>query len=481
MTFPLNTRRPACHETARIQNRVESLRKSRRRQSNTDHSVSSTDSSSVSSYGGMSTFSDRSTRSDKKKSQPKYAVEFNPTHPIPLTAITYEMVLKVMDTWEQLRCIPKWEATAGEMFVRKIFELDPETITMFGFAADTKYDDPALSDDAAFMAKSTRLLKAIDVAVGCLGPDLSPLEQQLLDLGARHTAMNCRPHHWPIVGEALMYVLGSFLGDRLGKEQRESWTVIYNFLSFHMVRGLLQSKPILAGRALLPEESKTHVLTTPAPVVVRRSPTGSSITHPGSNPTSTIRSKKNDHHQSTEKVSSVTLDCTKAVSVDEMTFNVVTDVLTSWERGIKAIPNWSAKTGVLFLRYILKHTGSEGIKLFGLPLDVQWDDPRLDVDTVVQTKGGRLIQAIDMALSFLGPDLSPLEVTLKDLGRRHYHMNCQPEHWPLVGKALFDVFRDCMGNDGVLFTIEVEESWTMLYNFLGFYMIEGLNAEKNGE
>jgi hemoglobin-like flavoprotein len=382
-------------------------------------------------------------------------VVLDATVPVPLSAITYEMVSNVMGTWEQVRQIPNWDATAGEMFTRKIFELDPETIVMFGFPASTKYDDPKLSEDKAFMAKSIRLLKAIDVAVGCLGPDLQPLEEQLLDLGARHTAMNCRPHHWPVVGKALMHVLGVCLGDRLSSADRESWTVIYNFLSFHMVRGLLQKKPILAGTAPLPEESRIQVLTTPAPVARKN-----------------IKQRR--------KVS-VTLDCTKEVHVNDITFEMVNHVLTSWEKGIRSIPNWSSKVGFIFLRYILKHTGSEGNKLFGYPSDTKWDDLGFENDPVFRKKGERLIQAIDMALSFMGPDLQPLEFTMKDLGRRHFHMECQPEHWPLVGEALLDVFRECMGEEGGLFTAQVEESWTTLYNFLGFHMIEGLNAEKRGE
>lgn len=56
----------------------------------------------------------------------------------------------VTDTWEQVRRITNWETVAGEMFTRKIFELDSDTITMFGIPADTKYDDSKLSDKQDF-------------------------------------------------------------------------------------------------------------------------------------------------------------------------------------------------------------------------------------------------------------------------------------------------------------------------------------------
>jgi hemoglobin-like flavoprotein len=164
-----------------------------------------------------------------------------------------------------MKRIPNWASVAGEQFTRKIFELDPDTITMFGFHKDTKHDDPKLSEDKAFMAKSIRLVKAVDIAVGCLGPDLAPLETQLYELGARHIAMNCRPHHWPVVGKALMHVFDECVTRKLSPEDREAWVIIYNFLSYHMVRGLVATKPCLAGTAPLPEESLGEVLTTPAP------------------------------------------------------------------------------------------------------------------------------------------------------------------------------------------------------------------------
>lgn len=425
-----------------------------RRKSNTDRSVGSTDSSSSSSTRGGSTGG----APLKKKSAAMYAVELNPNVPVPLSAISYGMVTTVVSHWEQgVKRIPKWDVVVGEKFLRKVFELDSSTITMFGFPGNIKYDDPKLSEDKAFLAKSSNLLKAIDIAVGCLGPDLSPLENQLLELGARHTVMNCRPHHWPVIGKALMFALDECLDSKLSEEDKEAWTVIYNFLSYHMVRGLLKKKPCLAGTAALPEEAtRSEFLTTPAPKeMVNASPTS-----PGS---------------------SSKLDCSKPVSTDDINFDIVTRVLVSWEKGIKIHPNWSSKTGFLFMRYIFKHCGAEGKKLMGYSDDIGWDDPSLTKDPVFLKKGMRLISGIDMAISLFGPDLSTLEYTMADLGRKHYHMDCKPEHWPLVGEALFDVFRESMGEDGAYFTAEVEEAWTIIYSFLGYHMIKGLNAEANGE
>ena len=167
--------------------------------------------------------------------------------PVPASAVSYEMVTIVIDSWEsKVRTIPNWLAVTGELFLRKMFELDPETITMFGFPEDTKYDDPELKNNEKFMAKGMRLVEAIDIAVGFLGPDLEPLEETLFELGGRHVERQCRPHHWPIVGEALFYVMEQGLGDAFTFEVREAWTILYNFLGYHMIRGLLAKCPALA-------------------------------------------------------------------------------------------------------------------------------------------------------------------------------------------------------------------------------------------
>ena len=65
------------------------------------------------------------------------------------------------------------------------------------------------------------------------------LEETLFQLGCRHVERQCRPHHWPMVGEALFYVLEQGLGDDFTFEVREAWITLYNFMGYHMIRGLL--------------------------------------------------------------------------------------------------------------------------------------------------------------------------------------------------------------------------------------------------
>jgi hemoglobin-like flavoprotein len=155
--------------------------------------------------------------------------EFDVMTPISYNEVSYEMVTMVLDSWEnKLQQIPNFLQVTGEMFMRKSFEIYPETKEMFGFPG-ARHDDPALSRNKTFMAKGVRLMRAIDMTLSFLGPDLQPLEQTLFDLGKRHVARQCKPKHWPAVGEVLFYIFEETLGDEFTPELRQAWTGKYEF------------------------------------------------------------------------------------------------------------------------------------------------------------------------------------------------------------------------------------------------------------
>jgi hypothetical protein len=167
----------------------------------------------------------------------------------PLSAITYDKVALVVSSWDTcIKSIPNWAMITGESSLRHIFRRAPETITMFGFRADLKWDDPELKNDRRFIMKGIVLIKAIDMAVSCLGPDIRPLEKQLFDVGERHVALNCRPSQWPTVGEALFDVFEECMEEgEFTQELRNAWTLMYNFWGYHMILGLVHKCPELAN------------------------------------------------------------------------------------------------------------------------------------------------------------------------------------------------------------------------------------------
>jgi len=267
------------------------------------------------------------------------------------------------------------------------------------------------------------------MAITLLGPDLETLESTLRDMGARHAAFFVRPSHWPKVGRALLYALQFCLEDRFTEELKDSWTLLYNFLGYHMVQGLLAKNP--------------------------------NLTDP------TSEAKYADQ-----------LQCTGLVSASDITYSMVSVVCDSWEQGIKKIPNWSEATGDALLRSILRQGNSEMLSIFGLA-DSTAPTAEVKLDRASLSKGIQLMKAFDMAVGFLGPDLDPLESQLRRLGRRHAVMGTRPSHWPLMGQALFEVLEEFMGSlGGPSFDEETKEAWTTVYTFWGYHMIQGV-LERN--
>jgi hypothetical protein len=152
------------------------------------------------------------------------------------------------------------------------------------------------------------------------------------------------------------------------------------------------------------------------------------------------------------------IDCTQRILSSEISYETTYLVLTSWQEKILRIPNWSLPTGESFLRHIFR-LAPVTIKLFGFSPDTKYDDPKLSQNPKFTTKGARLIQAIDMAAMFLGPDLEPFEKELYDLGWRHIAMQARPEYWPVVGEALLCTFEDHMIGG---FTQKERDAWTIV-------------------
>jgi hypothetical protein len=114
-----------------------------------------------------------------------------------------------------------------------------ECIAMFGYPLDTVFSDPALKDNSKFMKKVIAMVVALDIAVGFLGPDLEPIESQLVELGRRHGAHGCKPKHWHMVEEALFHVFEVALGEKFTPEIQMCWEILFNFLGYHMIQGLI--------------------------------------------------------------------------------------------------------------------------------------------------------------------------------------------------------------------------------------------------
>ncbi|HEY6994037.1 MAG TPA: globin family protein [Xanthobacteraceae bacterium] len=119
----------------------------------------------------------------------------------------------VRETWK--RVAPMAEA-AGNLFYRRLFELDPSTRHLF-HAADMS-------------AQRNKLLQTLDFAVGGLD-NLDALVSTVEALGRRHAGYGVTDAHYDSVGAALLWTLEQGLGPAWTPAVASAWSEVYELLA----------------------------------------------------------------------------------------------------------------------------------------------------------------------------------------------------------------------------------------------------------
>ena len=153
--------------------------------------------------------------------------------------VSFKQVDRVMASWANVEKTPNFLDVGGELLLRKMFELDSAFRVHFGFPEDADPNDPVVYQNPQFRQIGFKLFAVFDKAIHFLGPDLEPLEEELRDLGRRHIHMGALPEHWPLVGQALFHTLEQMLGDQFSGKTKASWEVVYHFMAYNMVMGLV--------------------------------------------------------------------------------------------------------------------------------------------------------------------------------------------------------------------------------------------------
>ena len=160
--------------------------------------------------------------------------------------VPFEVIQAVDDSWRTIRAIPDYEAVAGTILFKKIFELAPGAIGMYTFGPQfaPSGDDDQIKEDLytspLFLRHAKGVVQMLDAAINMLGPDMVPMENALKGLGAKHVEFGVLPPHYAIVGEALLYTLGAALGDGWTPKVQQGWEAIYDFVSTKMMDGAEQ-------------------------------------------------------------------------------------------------------------------------------------------------------------------------------------------------------------------------------------------------
>jgi hemoglobin-like flavoprotein len=123
-----------------------------------------------------------------------------------------EQIEIVKATWKSIVPI---RDTFGELFYRKLFELDPSLRALF-------------KDDMKEQARN--LVAMISIALRHLARPETVLNA-LRELGRRHVSYGVRDAHYDTFGTALMLSLGVCLADAFTPEARQAWEQAYDMLA----------------------------------------------------------------------------------------------------------------------------------------------------------------------------------------------------------------------------------------------------------
>jgi hemoglobin-like flavoprotein len=106
--------------------------------------------------------------------------------------------------------------TAAELFYNRLWELDPETKTLFK-ATNMK-------------EQGRKLMQTLATAVGALY-NLEAVVPVVEQLGKRHVAYGVKQGDYATVGAALLWTLEQGLGADFTPEVKEAWTKVYGILA----------------------------------------------------------------------------------------------------------------------------------------------------------------------------------------------------------------------------------------------------------
>lgn len=84
-----------------------------------------------------------------------------------------------------------------------------------------------------------------------------------------------------------------------------------------------------------------------------------------------------------------------------------------------------------------------------------------------------MVDMIDCAVAFLGPDLELLENDLKALGRRHIAYGVSAKFFPVMERAVIYALEEILGDR---FTRRDSNSWQAVFYFMIQNMSEGMEA-----
>ena len=133
---------------------------------------------------------------------------------------------------DSFRVVSRDRRQAAARFYELLFEQAPQTRELF------------VND---LERQGVELMSKLGLIVAEI-QNIEGLVPVLEDLALRHVAYGVKPHHYPLVGAALVGMLAEIVGDDFTPEARGAWTKAYGDLSALMIRSAYSHERPLEAR-----------------------------------------------------------------------------------------------------------------------------------------------------------------------------------------------------------------------------------------
>lgn len=195
---------------------------------------------------------------------------------------TDKLITSVQRSWMHVKQLGT--DVVGALFYKKVFELKPETQTLFPMSVRNRYRDWAndqeerehdLSNSPALRRLWGKVIEAVGSCVAGLH-DMNKLVPQLTQLGMRHAGYGLKTEYLYVAEKVLILTLQDALGQVFTKEVEFAWTMVYSFMTATMIGGLRAMQSELEKKKLLLDQPRP-VDSSPVITFASRSRSSSSI------------------------------------------------------------------------------------------------------------------------------------------------------------------------------------------------------------
>jgi len=181
------------------------------------------------------------------------------------------MMTTVQMSWVQVKELGT--DTAGELFYKKFFAIQPEAKDLFPVSVRMRYRDwtseeeeseTDLNNSPALRKLWAKVVDAVGSAVAGL-QDIKKLAPQLQQLGMRHVGYGLKAEYWRVAEKVLVEVLQEGLQEKFTDDIRDAWVMVYGFMTAIMLSGYQSAKAEIAAKELEWETQRSYTSETATP------------------------------------------------------------------------------------------------------------------------------------------------------------------------------------------------------------------------